>query len=125
MISRVTVTILTDASGNFSKKTPPVEGRILQYRYVPDIVSPLDTGADLDIALSDSGVVIADIAAIGTAAVTKAPRQATHGVDGAAALYAAGGEPIEDAIYSAGESLTITIASGGNAKRGTLYIWAG
>jgi len=125
MISRIIVPILTDAAGNFSEETPAVEGRILQYRYVPDGTVPLDTNADLDIALSDSGVVIADIAAIGTVAVTKAPRQATHGVDGVAAVFAAAGEPVEGVIYSAGESLTVTVANGGNAKRGTLYVWAG
>jgi hypothetical protein len=125
MISRIIVPILTDAAGNFSAETPPVDGRILQYRYVPDGAAPLDTAADLDITLSDSGVVVAAIAALGTAAVTKAPRQATHGTDGAAALFAAAGEPVEGAIYSAGEGLTVTVANGGNAKRGTLYVWAG
>lgn len=125
MISRITVPILTDASGDFSSETPPVHGRILQYRYVPDGTSPLDTNADLDIVLSESGLVVADIAAIGTSGVTKAPRQATHGVDGVAALFASGGEPVEGAIYCAGEALTVTVANGGDTKRGMLYVWAG
>ena len=122
-VERHTIAITTDASGDFSAFTPVVRGRVLQYRYVPDGVSPLDTGADLDITGDTSGVVIANQDNIGTAAFTKAPRHATHAVDGSASLYAASGEPVEDAVVVADERLKVVIAQGGNAKKGTVHVW--
>lgn len=119
----ITVPVTTDASGDFSQQTPVLNGRLVQYRYVPDGSSPLDTGADLDIVGTTTGIVVANQDDIGTSAFTKAPRQATHGVDGSASLYASTGEPVEDVILIVGETLTLTIANGGNAKAGTFYLW--
>ena len=50
-------------------------------------------------------------------------RQATHGVDGSASLYAAAGEPVEAPVVVAYERLNVVIAEGGNAKLGTLHVW--
>lgn len=118
-----TVSVLTDASGDFTATTAATSGKIVQVRYVPDGSSPLDTGADLDITGSKSGVVIANHDNIGTAAFTNVYRQATHGVDGSASLYAAAGEPVEAPIYVAQEGITLTISNGGNAKAGKFYIY--
>ncbi|HXG36526.1 MAG TPA: hypothetical protein VNL15_06130 [Dehalococcoidia bacterium] len=122
-VERHAVAITTDASGDFTGYTPVVTGRVVQYRYVPDGTVPLDTGADLDVTGEDSGVVIANQDNIGTSAFTKAPRQATHDEAGAASLYAAAGEPVEDYLFIAKERLKIVIAQGGASKKGTLYIW--
>jgi hypothetical protein len=83
------------------------------------------TGADLDITLKESGVVVANHDNIGTSAFTKVYKQATHAIDGSASLYAAGGEPTEDYVFVAGEPIRLVIANGGNAKSGTFYIWTG
>ena len=118
----ITVPITTNAGGAFSATTPVVDGEIVQYRYVPDGTSPLDTGADLDIVGSVTGLVVSNQDNIGTSAFTKSPRTPTQDATGAASLYAAGGEPVEDRIFVTGESLTVTIAAGGNTLRGTVYI---
>jgi hypothetical protein len=118
----ITVSIITSAGGAFAATTPIVDGEIMQYRYVPDGTSPLDTGADLDIAGAVTGVVIANQDNIGTSAFTRSPRTPTQDTTGAASLHAAGGEPVEDRIFVTGEGLLVTIAEGGNAKAGTLYI---
>ena len=123
-IKTITVAITTSSGGAFTEDTIPVSGRVLQYRYVPDGSSPLDTGADLDIVGKTTGVIVANQDNIGTSAFTKAPRQAVHDVTGAASLYAAGGEPVETFIY-VNEALTVTIANGGNTLSGTLHIWIG
>jgi hypothetical protein len=115
----------TDAGGDATAFTPVAFGRVLQLRYVPDGTSPLDTGADLDITLKESGVVVANHDNIGTSAFTKVYRQATHAIDGSASLHAAGGEPTEDYVFVAGEPIKLVIFSGGNAKSGTFYIWTG
>lgn len=124
-VQMIAVAVLTSAGGAFSKVIQPGSGRLLQYRYVPDGSSPLDTGADLDVVGTTTGFVYVNQDNIGTSAFSKAPRMPTHDETGAASLYAAGGEPVEDLMAVGGESLTVTIANGGNTLRGTLYFWFG
>lgn len=117
------IDIATDSSGDFTVNTPVTSGKVVQVRYVVDGTSPLVTGADLTITAETSGVQIAAHSNIGTTSFTRVYKQATHGVDGSASLYAAPGEPVEDYVYVAQESLTVTIAEGGDTKVGTLYIY--
>jgi hypothetical protein len=114
--------ILTSAAGAWSETISPRHGKLRQYRYVPHGTSPLDTGADLDLVGAQSGFVYINQDNIGTSAFQKMPRYATADETGAASLYAAGGEPVESEM-SVAEPLTATIAHGGNALKGTLYIW--
>lgn len=116
------INILTNASGAFSQTFAPKHGMFRQYRYVPDGTSPLATGADLDIVGAQTGFVYANQDDIGTSAFQKLPRYATADETGAASLYAAGGEPVEG-VMAVAEPLTATIASGGDSKKGTLYLW--
>jgi hypothetical protein len=121
----VTVNILTSAGGAFSQDISAPLGRLLQYRYVPDGTTPLDTNADITVAGKTTGLSFINQANIGTTAFTKAPRQPTHDETGAASLYAAGGEPVEDYMFACGEQLTVTVAQGGATKAGKLYLWFG
>ena len=120
-----TVAVTTDASGDFTATTPDVSGSIEWVRYVPAASNDLDANWDLDIVGSVTGVVVLGITNITAAAQTWAPRQATHGVDGTASLYAAAGEPVEDKVRVHGEALDITVADGGNVQSGTIYILEG
>lgn len=114
--------ILTSAAGAWSETVSPRPGHFRQYRYVPHGSSPLDTGADLDIVGAQSAFVYVNQDNIGTGAFQKLPRYATADETGTASLYAAGGEPVEG-VMAVAEPLTVTIANGGNALKGTLYIW--
>lgn len=114
--------ILTNSSGAWSETISPRAGRFRQYRYVPDATAALATGADLDIAGAQSGFVYANQDDIGTAAFQKLPRYATADETGTASLYAASGEPVEGTM-SVAEPITATIANGGDAKKGVLYVW--
>jgi hypothetical protein len=114
--------ILTNGSGAWSGSVSPRAGHFRQYRYVPDGTTPLDTGADLDVAGTQTGFVYVNQDNIGTSAFQKLPRYATHDETGTASLYAAGGEPVEG-VMAVAEPLTVTIASGGDTKKGVLYIW--
>ena len=87
--------ILTSAAGAWSQTIAVKAGCFRQYRYVPDGTTPLDTGADLDIAGAQSGFVYANQDNIGTTAFQKLPRYATADETGTASLYAAAGEPVE------------------------------
>ena len=124
-VTLITVSITTDSSGDYTSDQVQVEGKLLQYRYVPDGTSPLDTGADLTIAGNKTGFSYVNQLNIGTTAFQKSPRVATHADDGTALLYASAGEPVDDYGYVGGEQLTVTIANGGNTKLGKLYMWVG
>lgn len=115
-MKRVTIEIVTDASGDYTTETIPLTGGVYQYRYIPDASTPLDTGADLTIAGRDTGIEIATLTDIGTSAFTKAPRQLSHGVTGTAGSNS-------DAIIAVDEPLDITVAQGGNVRSGVLHIW--
>lgn len=114
--------ILTNSSGDWTETVLPRAGRFLQYRYVPDATSPLDTGGDLDIVGAQSGFVYVNQDNIGTSAFQKLPRYATADETGTASLYAATGEPVEG-VMSVAEPIMAAIANGGSAKKGVLYIW--
>lgn len=120
-----TVPVTTDAAGDFSIKLQGARGRFVQYRYVPDATNPLATGADMDLTGDVTGVVLLNHDDIGTSAFTKAARQPTSDNAGAASLYAAAGEPVEDYIWVHGEALTFTVANGGDTLSGTFYFWFG
>jgi hypothetical protein len=122
-VQLVTVPVLTDGAGAFSASITAPGCRLLQYRYVPDGTAPLDTGADLDVVGAKTGFVYINQDNLGTSAFQKLPRHATHDETGAASLYAAAGEPVEDLMHVAHEALTVSIANGGAAKAGTLYFW--
>ena len=119
------VALAVDASGDQTVYTENIKGRVAQVRYIPDGTVPLDTGADITITSEVTGVSVAALVNIGTSAFTKALRQATYGLDGAASLFAVAGLPVQDAVYLAGERLKIVVAQGGVSKKGTLYIWVG
>ena len=52
----------------------------------------------------------------------RAPRQATHGTDGTAALYAAAGTAVRDKIGAAEDRVKIVVSAGGNATTGTFHV---
>lgn len=122
-----TIAVTTDGSGDFTTDfvVPSGGGRFLQYRYVPDGSSPLDTGADLDVTGKTTGFVYVNHDNLGVSAIDRIVRGATYDIDGSALLYAASGEPVEEAAAIGGEPLTVTISNGGASKAGTLYIWTG
>jgi hypothetical protein len=118
-----TVQILTDASGNFTQNITGPDGMLSQYRYVPDGTVPLATGASISMSGATSGFVYINQTNIGTSAFTKLPRYPTDDSTGTALLYASAGIGVADTALVGPEQLTVTIALGGNAKKGLLYVW--
>lgn len=118
---RHTVTLVTDASGDATGYSPVVTGKVSQIRYVKDGSTPFDNTVDFTITAEATGETIWAEPNV-TASKTVAPRQATHGTDGAGSLYAAGGVPVQDKITLAKDRVKIVVAQGGNTKTGAFHI---
>jgi hypothetical protein len=108
------VTVVTDSSGDATEYTDPIDGVLHSVRY-----TKTDYAAGVDFVItgetSGQGVWSEDDV---NASAQRAPRMATHHVDGTAALYAAAGEAVNAPIALAGERIKIVVASGGDTKTG-------
>src|SRR3546814_5742243 len=99
----------------------PISGRVLGIRYVK---GDFADGVDFTITSEATGETVwaeSDV----NASATRAPRQAIHGTDGAAALYAESGEAVRDFVYLAIDRLKIAVADGGDTKTGTFHVLVG
>lgn len=117
-VQRVAVTITTDASGDDTEYSARLTGRLIDIQYVKTDFA--DT-ADFTITGENTARNLWVESNV-TASKIIAPRQPTHDTIAAASLYAAGGEPVEDAIYLANERVKVVVAQGGDTKTGTFYI---
>lgn len=115
---RHTVTVTTAADGSATAYSPVVTGKLSQIRYVK---TDFAIGVDFTITSEATGETLWTEANV-DASATRAPRQATHGTDGVAALYAAAGTAVNDKIALAKDRVKIVIANGGNAAIGTFHI---
>lgn len=120
-VKRVTVDITTDSDGDGTGYSEVINGRILEIRYVK---TDFADGVDFDVTLERSGDVVWSEDDI-NASTSRAPRQATHGTDGAALAYADAGEPVTDFVYAADDRIKIVVASGGDTKSGSFEILVG
>ncbi len=112
------VSVTTAADGTATAYSPVITGKISTIRYVK---TDFDNGVDFVITLEATGEILWDEDNV-NASASRAPRQPTHDTVGAASLYAAGGEPVEDHIVAARDRVKIEIAQGGNVKSGTFHI---
>jgi hypothetical protein len=117
-IRKLSVAVTTAADGSATAYSEVFTGRISQLRYVK---TDFADGVDFAITVDGTGEGVWTESNV-NASATRAPRQATHDVVGAASLYAAAGEPVEDKIAVAHDRIKIVIAQGGNAKAGTFHI---
>ena len=117
-VTRHTVEVATDASGDGSGLTPILNGKIINIRYVK---TDYADGVDVTATLNATGQAVwtgTDV----NASTTVAPRQATHDTAGGASLYAAAGEPVEDYIWAGNDRVKIVVASGGVSKTGSFEV---
>ena len=114
-----TVSITTDASGDSTDYSSEVfNGKLSCLAYIK---TDFADGVDFTITSELTGQTLWTEANV-NAAVTVAPRQATHSTAGVASLYAAAGEPVEAPIYLVNERVKIVTAQGGNVKTGAIRI---
>ena len=116
--TRLVVSVTTDAAGAATAYSDVVSGEIVSIRYVK---TDFADGSTMTMTAEATGESIWSESAV-NASATRAPRQATHSITGAASLYAAAGQAVLDRISLSDDRVKIVIASGGNKKTGTFHI---
>ena len=111
-LTRVSVAVVTDESGDAVFYTPALNGMIRSVRYVKPDSGGLDNDSDIDIVTDKGAVVVWDKDNLDASAVIypMVPAQDNKGAD-VAGSYAP--IPVCD------ERIKITVANGGNAGAGT------
>ncbi len=117
-IRRFAVAVTTAADGSFTGYTPPFAGRLLALVIA---TGTLDVGTDWTITEEDTGAALVTLTNVNSGRYQ--PRGATHGITGAASLYAAAGTAVEDTIPVMGR-VKVVVAQGGNVTSGTLHVYA-
>jgi hypothetical protein len=122
-----TIALTGSADGTGTFYSAPIQfGRVLSVTYIKDGTNPLTSG-EADIVIT-AEATSAPILTITNAAATATyyPRAATCDVSGAASLYAAGGEPVEDHIPICADRIKVVLAQAGDAtKVGTIVVVLG
>lgn len=114
---RVAVTVTTAADGSATVYSDVLTGKLSQIRYVK---TDFANGSTFTITAEATGETLWSESNV-DASATRAPRQATHSVLGAAALYAAAGTAVNDQIALALDRIKIVIAAGGATKTGVFH----
>lgn len=115
---RLVVAVTTASDGSATAYSPVVTGLLSQIRYVK---TSFADGVDFTITAEATGETLWQQSDV-NASATVAPRQATHGTDGAASLYAATGEAVRAPIALANDRVKIVIAAGGSVTTGTFHL---
>ena len=115
---RHAVSVTTASDGSATVYSPVVTGLLSQIRYVK---TDFADGVDFTITAEATGETLWTEVNV-NASATKAPRQPSHGTDGAASLYAAAGTAVQVPIALANDRVKIVIASGGAVTTGTFHI---
>lgn len=108
-------TVVTTADGAATEYLGPFTGFLNRIVYT---LVDFAAGVDFTITLESTGENLWTQVDQNASAV-KAPRTPTHDGVGAASLYAATGEPVEDRILLANDRIKIVIAKGGKITSGT------
>lgn len=117
-VQRYSETVTTDASGDATAYTDPVNGYLSQIRYVkPGSGGYADT-VDFTITSDETGETLWAQENV-TASATVAPRQAVHSTAGVGLVYAST-DVVPDKIAVTGR-IKIVIANGGNGGVGTFH----
>lgn len=111
-LTRVSVAVVTDESGDAVVYTPALNGVVRSVRYIKPTSGGLDNNSDIDIVTDKGAVVVWDKDNLAASAVIYPMVQAQ---DNAGADVAGSYAPIP----VCDERIKITVANGGNAGTGT------
>jgi hypothetical protein len=117
-IRKHTVSVTSIADGSATAYSPYISGYIESIQYVK---TDYADGVDFTITAEATGETIWTEENV-NAAVIKHTRAATHSTAGAAALYAALGEAVNDRVALGRDRVKIVLAQAGNVKTGSFVI---
>ena len=109
--------VMTNAAGDGTGYSRVVSGKVAEIRYTK---IDFANGSTITVTNETTGETIWTEAAV-NATTTRTPRQATHTIAGAAALYAALGVAVLDEIVIAHDRIKVVVSSGGDSKTGIFY----
>jgi hypothetical protein len=119
MMTRVSVTVTVNASGDGTGYTDHVSGVVRAISYVKNNYAD---GIDVTVTTDVTGQTVLAWTNVNASATTY-PYTAMKTTADAAALYAAGGVAVLAPIPVAAERLKFVVAQGGNATSGTFYAY--
>ena len=111
-LTRVSVAVVTDESGDAVVYTPALNGMIRSVRYIKPATGGLDNDSDIDIVTDKGAVVVWDKDDLAASAVIY-PMVPAHDNEGTLVAGSYAPIPVCD------ERIKITVANGGNAGAGT------
>jgi hypothetical protein len=117
-VRRFVVAAVGDAAGDGTFYSPYLTGKIEAIQYVK---TDYADGVDFTITSESTGETIWTESNV-NAAVIKHPRPGTHSNVGAASLYAAAGQAVNDKVVLGRDRVKIVIASAGVSKTGSFTI---
>lgn len=118
---KFTVVATSDGSQVGTHYTPYVDGYIESIQYVKADSGGYTDGVDFTITADATGENIWTDTNINASEVVR-PRAATHSTAGVAAVYASGGEAVNDRIALGRDRVKIVLAQAGASKTGTFVI---
>lgn len=109
-----------DGTGTFYSEV--ISGQIMSVSYVKPGTNPLADTVDMTITVEGTGQAVLSQSNV-SASFQLAPRMPVCDVAGAASLYAANGEAVEDYIAMANDRIKVVLADAGAAtKAGKLVV---
>lgn len=114
-----TIAVTTDAAGNATSYSTPIEGRVLRFYHD----GALDAGADFVVTGEDSGIPVLTVTDAGAVAASRYPALQVHNADNGVALTLDGLHKNVDAVYLKDyERIKVVVSQGGNVQTGSLKI---
>lgn len=117
-IRRFVVTATVDSDGDAEVYSPVLSGKLVSIRYVK---TDFTDGVDFVVTAEDTAETIWSEEDV-NASASRYPRAPTHSTAGAASLYAAAGEAVNDMIALGQDRIKIVVASGGDTKSGAFHL---
>ena len=117
-VTRHTIAVTTDDSGDATVYTDVINGMLVNIIYTKDDFAD---GVDFAITGETTGLSLWEEDSV-DASKTVSPRQPLHDQSGNALLYAGQGEAVMGLLYLSQERMKLVIANGGDTKSGTIDI---
>lgn len=116
------IAFTTDASGDAVVTAQSERGALVGIVYEPDDTDTPAAGTTLKVEGVQTDRVVLNAVNVGATRKEYSPRFPTHDPDGTVIEHEATASPVSEPMRLANEQLKLTVASGGNAKKGVVTL---